>query len=359
MTLAMIPEDTITMRSRKNSITSMTSLTKVTSTSTITSTKGSTVTKRTINLSRTRTNTVTSSNGTSRSASQTRSRSSSIFSRRLYSFQDLPFWQQDNDKILTGYVRETNSFSKCIRSLFYFNNESVNIYSHLIPSIAYLCLSLFLIDTFLIPSFPTTSTSDYVFINVFLMGAFFCMLCSGCFHCLKQHSEKYSNFWSKLDYLGIIILIACSMISLVYFGYFDHLAYFKFFVGLTCVLAILCSMVVMHEKFNVAKYRPLRAGFFATFGLSGIIPLATGFYIFGFHGVLQRINLTFVLWEALFYIVGATLYGLRIPESILPGKFDLVGSSHQVFHCLVVAGSVCHLKAVIESYRLVHSNFKK
>ena len=357
----MTGEDVATIRTRRNSVTSMTSINSINATAT------TGASKYTVSINRTRTNTITSinsktnSNKTSRSSSQirVRSRANSIFGRRLYSFQDLPFWQQDNDKILTGYVRETNSFTKCIQSLFYFNNESVNIYSHLIPSIAYLCLSLFLIDTFLIPRFPTTGTSDYIFINVFLIGAFFCMLCSGCFHCLKQHSEKYSNFWSKLDYLGIIILIACSMISLVYFGYFDHLQYFKFFFGLTCVLAIICSIVVMNEKFNVAKYRPLRATFFATFGMSGIIPLATGFYIFGFHGVLQRINLTFVLWEALFYIVGATLYGFRIPESLSPGRFDLIGSSHQMFHFLVVAGSVCHLKAVIESYRLVHSNFKK
>lgn len=291
--------------------------------------------------------------------STTTTRRTSIFRAKLYHFHDLPDWQQDNDKILTGYVRETNSFTKCIQSLFYFNNESVNIYSHLIPSIIYLCLSLFLIDTFLIPRFPTTSTIDYVFINVFLIGAFFCMLCSGCFHCLKQHSEKYSNFWSKLDYLGIIILISCSMISLVYFGYFDRLGYLKFFLGLTCVLSVLCAMVVMNEKFNIAKYRPLRAGFFAIFGFSGLVPLITGVYIFGFNGVLERINVTFVLWEALFYIIGATLYGLRLPERLMPGKFDLIGSSHQVFHCMVVIGSICHLKAVIESYRLIHTNFSK
>ena len=311
-----------------------------------------TVTKRRVSVS------MSHSRSHSRSSSMSRSRSSSIFGR-LYTFDDLPFWQQDNDKILTGYVRETNSFSKCIQSLFYFNNESVNIYSHLIPSIAYLCLSLFLMNTFLVPRFPSTSTADYVFINVFLLGACTCLLCSGCFHCLKQHSEKYSNFWSKLDYLGIIILISCSMISLVYFGYFDHLGYFKFFLALTCLLAIGCSAVVLNEKFNVAKYRPLRATFFAVFGFSGAIPLLTGVYIFGLQGVAQRINLTFVFWEGLFYLLGATLYGLRIPESLMPGTFDLIGSSHQVFHCLVVAGSICHLKAVIESYRMVHSNFPR
>ena len=83
--------------------------------------------------------------------------------RRLHHFHELPEWQQDNDKILTGYVRETNSFTKCIESLFYFNNESVNIYTHLVPALIYLALPLLLlIDTYLVPKFPTTTAIDYV-----------------------------------------------------------------------------------------------------------------------------------------------------------------------------------------------------
>lgn len=278
--------------------------------------------------------------------------------KRLYLFSELPAWQQDNDKILTGYVRETNSFTKCIQSLFYFNNESINIYTHLVPSLIYLCISLFLIDTLLIPIFPTTSTSDYMMINTFLLGAFLCLLCSGCFHCLKQHSEVYSNLWSKLDYMGIIILISTSMVPMIYFGFFDHFKYVLFFSSLTIAFAIFCSIVVFNDKFNVAHYRPLRAGFFITFALTGIIPVLTGIYKFGFHGVLQRISLKFICWEALFYTTGALLYGFRFPERLLPGRFDLFGSSHQVFHCLVVIGSICHLKAVIDSYTLMHSNLK-
>ena len=45
---------------------------------------------------------------------------------------------------------------------------------------------------------------------------------------------------------------------------------------------------------------------------------------------------------AFLYILGAVLYGLRIPERFLPGKFDLWFQSHQIFHVLVVFAAMVH-----------------
>mmetsp|Transcript_31347 Transcript_31347/g.42550 ORF Transcript_31347/g.42550 Transcript_31347/m.42550 type:complete len:100 (-) Transcript_31347:43-342(-) len=37
------------------------------------------------------------------------------------------------------------------------------------------------------------------------------------------------------------------------------------------------------------------------------------------------------------YILGAVIYILRIPERWNPGRFDLCGASHQIFHVMVVS----------------------
>lgn len=42
------------------------------------------------------------------------------------------------------------------------------------------------------------------------------------------------------------------------------------------------------------------------------------------------------------YLVGAALYALRVPESLLPGRFDTLGASHQLFHIAVVLAAVFH-----------------
>lgn len=276
--------------------------------------------------------------------------------RRLYHFSELPDWQKDNEKILRGYVRETNSFRECLISLLYFNNETVNMYTHLIPAVLYLCGASYFAYVFLIPIFPSTSFTDYFYINVFLLGAFACLICSSCFHCLKQHSERQCGLWSKLDYMGIICLISCSMIPIMYFGFFDYRWHFLTFTTVTLSLAAFCTLCVLNDKFNTVEFRPFRAAFFTLFGLSGILPLGAGFIQFGIKGVLERIRLKFIGLEGVFYIAGAIIYGYRIPETFAPGKFDFVGSSHQIFHIMVVLGSICHLKAVVDSYVLMHTN---
>lgn len=274
----------------------------------------------------------------------------------LCHYNELPEWQKDNDKILNGYVRETNSFMRCLKSLTYLNNESVNIYTHFVSALAYFVLLLFFTDLMLIPSFPSTTMTDYIIINFYLLGAFLCLMCSSCFHCFKQHSESHSDVWSKVDYMGIIGLISCSVISLLYYGFFDHVFYFKLFAVVTVVLAFCCSVCVLSEKFNTKNMRPLRASFFIAFAFSSVIPIFTGGVKFGAEEVFHRVQLRFVGWEALFYLSGAIIYGYRIPETIAPGKFDIFGSSHQIFHVLVVAGSVCHLRAVMGSYMFMHSH---
>ena len=43
--------------------------------------------------------------------------------------------------------------------------------------------------------------------------------------------------------------------------------------------------------------------------------------------------------------LGALVYATRIPERWMPGKFDIAGHNHQLFHVLVVAGAFTHYKA--------------
>lgn len=52
-----------------------------------------------------------------------------------------------------------------------------------------------------------------------------------------------------------------------------------------------------------------------------------------------------LFWYALggyVYIQGAVLYVLRVPERCKPGRFDLCGASHQLFHLAVLMGCGIH-----------------
>ncbi len=56
------------------------------------------------------------------------------------------------------------------------------------------------------------------------------------------------------------------------------------------------------------------------------------------------------------YILGCLIYISRTPERWYPGRFDLVGSSHQIWHVFVFGGIIFHHFASINSYydRLNH-----
>lgn len=85
----------------------------------------------------------------------------------LCHFDDLPEWQKDNEYIHNGYVKETNSYKQILKSLSYLHNESVNIYTHLLPGIVCLLLLLGVLEHKTMPKYATTSYLDYLVVNFF------------------------------------------------------------------------------------------------------------------------------------------------------------------------------------------------
>lgn len=272
---------------------------------------------------------------------------------KLYSWEEIPDWQKDNEYIHAGYVKETNSFTDCINSLFYLHNESVNIYSHLLPGL--FCLVLILIAKYFIPIFTTTTSKDYFFINLFFFGACTCLILSSTFHCLKSHSLYVAKFGNKLDYLGIVVLISTSMVSILYYGFYDSAIMFYIFSGITVSFGIACAIVSLDDKFRSREWRPYRATMFVLFGLSAVLPIGAGLYYYGLLETWTRVQIQWILLEGFFYILGAFLYGVRFPEKHNPGKYDMWGHSHQIFHILVVIAAFCHLTGLINSYIYAHT----
>jgi len=47
-----------------------------------------------------------------------------------------------------------------------------------------------------------------------------------------------------------------------------------------------------------------------------------------------------LLSEGAMHIAGAFFYVTRIPERYFPGRFDIFGASHQIFHILIAASMI-------------------
>src|SRR5262249_20353126 len=119
-------------------------------------------------------------------------------------------------------------------------------------------------------------------------------------------------------------------------------------IGLGCIL------VSVAPKFRTPTYRPFRAAMFVAMGLSAIVPISHGLYIYGLEQLDRQIGLRWLVLQGVLYILGAGIYAARVPEKWWPGGFDVWGSSHQIFHVLVVLAGVCHFVGLIRAGEYAH-----
>ena len=97
---------------------------------------------------------------------------------------------------------------------------------------------------------------------------------------------------------------------------------------------------------EAAASRAARAALFSALGLWGLAPCAHQLILhWGEPAIVTAVS-HYAVMGAL-YLGGAAIFAARIPERWAPGRFDLVGNSHQVFHVAIVAAAAVHYRGVM------------
>ncbi|KEF54572.1 uncharacterized protein A1O9_09014 [Exophiala aquamarina CBS 119918] len=139
----------------------------------------------------------------------------------LVHWNDLPHWMQDNQHIHGQYRQASYSYSRSVQSIMHWHNESINIWSHLVPAIFSLPIAAVLFNV-LRPRYEQASLPDLIAMGCFFLGVACCLGLSASYHTVSNHSPRVAKFWNQLDYAGISILIAGSFIPSVYYGFWCH-----------------------------------------------------------------------------------------------------------------------------------------
>ncbi|KAF9372796.1 hypothetical protein CPB97_001006 [Podila verticillata] len=288
---------------------------------------------------------------TNKSISSASSESSDL--EPICDWADLPHWMQDNPAIWTGYRRPTFSYRKCLASLGFLHNESVNIYSHLLGAIA--CIIGSPIAYFKIFGvLDTIKWTDITVFYIFMAGAIICLSFSASFHCFHCHSEPVSGQWNRCDYVGIVFLIVGSYYPAIFYGFYCHQALQIMYLTLITVFGAATIVAVIRPKFRTPQYRWVRSILFLALGLCGVFPVIHGLFVYGFVLAQKAMSLYYMMWMGASYVIGALLYGSRTPERFFPGKCDHFGSSHQIFHMMVLMGVVAHFLGVTKAMAFWH-----
>ncbi|KAM0854021.1 hypothetical protein ACQ4PT_050691 [Festuca glaucescens] len=352
----------------------------------------------------------------------------------LIGYESLPEWLKDNE-FIHGYYRCEWPMRETILSIFSIHNETLNVWSHLVGFLLFLCLTVLtamviprdgISGTFedassarsywgdlmsmanmtgalkheaaaaclLLPpaaadlseneeKIPTscppntssspshhhvaliqedagrapraadTASADPITrwpLFAYLCGAMVCLLTSSACHLVLCHSERTAYVTLRLDYAGIAALIVTSFYPVVYYSFLCHPGLQRLYMGFITAFGASAVTASLVPAFQAPELRPLRAALFSLMGVSGFVPVAHKLVLYGGR---QEAVVT-AGFEALMgalYGLGAAVYALRVPERWFPGRFDLVGHSHQLFHLFVIAGAYAHYLGGVEYLR--------
>ncbi|KAL2697693.1 hypothetical protein AAEP93_011597 [Penicillium crustosum] len=221
---------------------------------------------------------------------------------RLLNRDEIPSWYGHNQYIRTSYRPVTPSISRCLSSLLYLHNETVNVYSHLIPATISL-LGNGLLYAYYSTSVPDATWVDQLVFHIYLTTSVICFGISSAYHTFLCHSTRYTDLWGRLDYVAIVFQILGSFISGIYIGFYCEPHLQKLYWSMIGSLGFLTGFVVVHPKLQSQKWRLLRLSTFVAMGLSAFAPIIHAASIFPYEQLDQQAGLRYYYIEGLVIVL--------------------------------------------------------
>ncbi|KAI0179757.1 mPR-like GPCR protein [Hypoxylon sp. FL1284] len=277
----------------------------------------------------------------------------------LLSYDEIPGWYQDNPHVRRGYRPVSHSARACLGSWSYAHNETVNIFTHLVPAVALLACGLAYVPARLRQHLNSNNGAPGGDVGVVLglmLSEVACLGLSSAYHTLLCHSREVEALWLRLDFVGIILLILGSSVSGIYVDFWCESLERTIYWTMTGTLTAISIVVVVAPAFQGPRWRTLRLLTFVCTGFSTLAPIIHGICMIGFKQMMRQSGLPYYFAEGALFLLGALVYATRFPESVSPGKFDIYGSSHQIFHVLVVIATAIHLAGVLDAIEYNYHN---
>jgi len=243
------------------------------------------------------------------------------------------FFLQDNPFILSGFREYTEkSFLECSKSIFHVHNDTMNVWTHLIPALWHMYCIYYAFVTFA----QAHTTDKYVFFFFHFCSAF-CFLASSAYHIFRSHSLLMYKTFLLLDVGGIAFQIFGSVFLISYFEMACYPIWRNVWIALVIVLfslsIILMPYLLRHRLYNTRTF------LLVTFALSGFM---AHMHRASFSGFVWTASDLFTLQNlTLCYLcsgIGLVIRRTKVPELFVPGYFDVWFGSHQIFHVLVSMG---------------------
>jgi len=256
----------------------------------------------------------------------------------LYSANTAPKFLVHNCFIWTGY-RAFLPYRLCLKSVFIWSNETINIWTHLLGWIFF--FSLMLYDNLVVlPEFKKHVTiMEFVIGNVSLLCFQICMAMSVGFHVFGCHSEKICQHWLGWDLTGISAAILGCYLPGIYYAFYCFPIWRDIYLAIVLlILVVTLVLPIFLRDYLSLRCAPLRITLYITTMLYGFIPAIHWVILSG--GASSDWVQVFIPKLLVTYSIAGLAFAFYIsdfPERCLPGRFDYFGHAHQWWHVLVVA----------------------
>lgn len=271
----------------------------------------------------------------------------------LLPIENAPDYVKDNENVLGGYRREM-SLRQALLTIFMWHNETLNIWSHLIAGICFVSLFVMFVtrtqDSF--PKWPLV---------VFQLGASYTFFVSSLFHTVLCVSRHHYEFYRKIDFTAIIIVMFSMFWPFCYYVFdcvWDGHLWPIIYISVAAAVSLMCLVVCLMPMFQSKAFHIVRPFIFGVLSIWGVVPVVHAAILFwDIYAVKAAILL--VCLQLLLHCIGAILYATQWPERILKRYHgnchvsDYV-TSHFIFHILIFLGLVSFHKAnlILYTWRL-------
>ncbi|XP_004619260.1 membrane progestin receptor delta isoform X2 [Sorex araneus] len=258
------------------------------------------------------------------------------------------FWE---DGIMTGYRHPTNSALDCVLSSFQMTNETVNIWTHFLPTWYFLWRLLVLAGGLGFQAEPYHWP-----LLIFLLPTCLYPLVSCCAHTFSSMSARARHICYFLDY-GALSLYSLGC-AFAYAAYSMPVAWLhsrlhQLFVPAAVLNAFLCTSLSCYSRFleleSPRLSKLLRSAAFACPFLFDNLPLFYRLWLCWGRAAScgQEALSTSHSYHLLCAGLTGFLFASHLPERLAPGRFDYIGHSHQLLHVSAVLGTHFQLEAVL------------
>ncbi|KAI7806233.1 putative progestin and adipoQ receptor family member 6 [Triplophysa rosa] len=267
---------------------------------------------------------------------------------QLFDIHQVPqVFREDN--IMSGYRHPRSSALDCILSSFHMTNETMNIWTHFLPTWYFLwrfSMLCFTVD------FMSESYTWPLLVYMLLVCLY--PFTSSCAHTFSTMSPEACHICYFFDYGALSLYSLGCAITYGFYGMPDcwvNSRLHQYFVPIAVGNTLFCTSMSCYSRFVEAQFpqksKVLRTSAFIVPFLFDSLPLYYRLLSCCWGSCSPSEALASHSYHLIFAFLTCFLFASHLPERLAPGHFDYIGHSHQLFHVCAVVGTYFQMEAVL------------